>query len=85
MGIEKEPSYIDIQPVQALVPHKSILTKREIEVFRLLVEDYQSSEIAKLLDISTHTVSSHRKNIFRKTNTNTVLQLLKLGLKKGWI
>lgn len=85
MGLEGEPSYVDIQPVQKLVPHKSIFTRREMEVFRLLVEEYQSVEIAGILNISPHTVSSHRKNIFRKTNTNSVLQLVKLGLEKGWI
>ena len=85
MGLEGEPSYIDIQPVQALVPHKSVLTKREIEVFRFLIEEYQSSEIAEMLHISPYTVSTHRKNIFKKTNTNSVLQLLKLGLEKGWV
>lgn len=85
IGLEGEPSYIDIQPVEALVPYKNILTKREIEVFRLLVDDCQTSEIAYILGISTHTVSTHRKNIFKKTGTNSVLQLVKLGLEKGWI
>src|SRR5690554_1881500 len=85
IGLEGEPSYIDIQPIQDLVPHKSILTKRESEVFRLLIDDYQSAEIAEILRISLHTVASHRKNIFRKTGTSSVLQLIKMGLEKGWI
>lgn len=85
MGLEGEPSYIDIQPVHTLVPHKSILTKREFEVFRLLIDECQSAEIAEMLGISPHTVSSHRKNIFKKTGTSSVLQLVKLGLEKGWI
>jgi PAS domain S-box-containing protein len=85
MGLEDEPSYIDIQLVQALVPYKSILTKRERDVFRLLVEEYQSSEIAEMLGISLNTVGSHRKNIFKKTGTNSTMQLLKLGLEKGWV
>src|SRR5690606_14604172 len=85
IGLEGEPSYIDIQPVQELVPHKSILTERETQVFHLLIEEYQTSEIANIMAISPHTVSTHRKNIFRKTNTNSVLQLMKLGLEKGWI
>ena len=85
MGLEDEPSYIDIQPVQTLVPHKSILTKREKEILQLLVEEHQTVEIAEVLNISPHTVSSHRKNIFKKTNTRSVLQLVKLGLEKGWL
>ena len=85
IGLEGEPSYIDIQPVQALVPHKNILTKREREVFHLLVNEYQTTEIAEVMGISTHTVSSHRKNIYKKTSTNSVLQLVKLRLENGWI
>lgn len=85
IGLEGEPSYIDIQPVQKLTPHKSILTKREKEVFQLLTREYQTREIAGMLDISPHTVSSHRKNILRKTGTSSVLQLVKFGLEKGWI
>ena len=85
MGLEGEPSYVDIQPIQTLIPHKSVLSKREMEIFCLLAEEYQTVEIARLLNISPHTVSVHRKNILRKTNTNSVLQLLKLGLEKGWI
>lgn len=85
MGLEGEPSYVDIQPVQTLVPHKSILTKREMEIFRLLVDECQSAQIAEILGISPNTVGQHRKNIFRKTGTGSVLQLVKLGLEKGWI
>ena len=85
IGLEGEPSYIDIQPVQVLTPHKSILTKREIEIFRLMVDENQTSEIAEILNISPHTVGTHRKNIFKKTETNSVLQLIKMGLEKGWI
>jgi DNA-binding CsgD family transcriptional regulator len=85
IGLDGEPSYIDVQPVQKLVAHKNILTKREREVFRLLVEDYQTAQIAHQLNISTHTVSTHRKNIFKKTQTNSVVQLLRFGLEKGWV
>lgn len=85
MGLEGEPSYIDIQPVQALTPHRNILTKRELDVFRLLVEECQTIEIADLLVISPHTVATHRKNILKKTGAKSVLQLVKLGLEKGWI
>ena len=85
IGLEGEPSYIDITPVSELIPYKSILTKREIEVFKLLIEECQTAEIAEKLGISPHTVASHRKNIFKKTDTNSVLQLMKYGLEKGWI
>ena len=85
IGLEGEPSYIDIQPVDEFLPYKNKLTKREREVFHLLVQEYETNQIAEKLHISPHTVSVHRKNILRKTNTGSVLQLVKLGLEKGWI
>jgi hypothetical protein len=54
MGLEGEPSYIDIQPVQALVPHKSVLSKREIQVFRLLIDECPSAEIAEIRHQPAH-------------------------------
>ena len=85
IGLEGEPSYINIQCAEPLIPHESLLTKREREVFRLMIEEHSSAEIAEMLHISLNTVATHRKNIFRKTGTNSVLQLIKLGLEKGWV
>ncbi len=44
------------------------LSKREIEVLKLLVRGYTAKEIASKLFISTHTVVTHRKNISKKLN-----------------
>lgn len=43
-----------------------ILTKTEIEVWRLTVDGYSGKEIATKLDISVNTVNTHRKNINKK-------------------
>ena len=43
------------------------LTKREIEVLKLITKGYSNKEIADQLFVSTHTVISHRKNISEKT------------------
>jgi PAS domain S-box-containing protein len=85
IGLEGEPSYIDLQPVTQLVPFKEILTQREKEILQLLSQNLNSSDIAQLLHISVSTVASHRKNIFRKTQTHNVLELVQLALEKGWI
>ena len=44
------------------------LSKREVEVLKLLVRGYTAKEIASKLFISTHTVVTHRKNISKKLN-----------------
>ena len=53
------------------------LTGREIEIIRLIEKEYNNKQIAEALFISERTVETHRKNIFRKTNTNSVIGLVK--------
>jgi len=53
------------------------LTAREIEIIRLIEKEYNNRQIAEALFISERTVETHRKNIFRKTGTNSVVGLVK--------
>lgn len=53
------------------------LTDREIEIIRLIEKEFNNKQISEALFISERTVETHRKNIFRKTNTNTVIGLVK--------
>jgi DNA-binding CsgD family transcriptional regulator len=53
------------------------LTNREIEIIRLIEKEMSTKEIADHLCLSEHTVETHRKNIFRKVGTQTVVGLLK--------
>ena len=53
------------------------LTEREIEIIRLIEKEYSNKQIAETLFISERTVETHRKNIFRKTNTSGVIGLVK--------
>jgi DNA-binding NarL/FixJ family response regulator len=48
------------------------LSDREIEVLKLLASGKQNKEIADKLNISTHTVISHRKNISQKTGIKSI-------------
>lgn len=53
------------------------LTGREVEIIQLIEKEYNNKQIAETLYISERTVETHRKNIFRKTNTNSVIGLVK--------
>lgn len=53
------------------------LTIREIEIIRLIEKELSNKEIADQLFISERTVETHRKNIFRKTKTASVIGLVK--------
>ena len=59
------------------ISEEAHLTDREIEIVRLIEKEFSNKEIAEHLFISERTVETHRKNIFRKTNTNSVIGLVK--------
>jgi two-component system, NarL family, nitrate/nitrite response regulator NarL len=53
------------------------LTDRELEIIHLIEKECSNRQIADQLFISERTVETHRKNIFRKTNTTSVIGLVK--------
>lgn len=53
------------------------ITNRERQLIELIEKDFSSKQIAAALNISLHTVETHRKNIMRKTGTGNVLLLVK--------
>ena len=56
------------------------LTSRELEIVKLIAEEYNNAKIGDKLFISERTVETHRKNIFRKTNTKSVAGLVKFAI-----
>ena len=62
---------------------KGILTKREKEVFSLLVTNNTTKEIANKLNISEKTVRNHISNVMQKLGvkgrSQAVVELLKLN------
>jgi DNA-binding NarL/FixJ family response regulator len=63
--------------LRKVAPETTHLTGRELEVIRLIEQEYSNKQIAERLFISERTVETHRKNIFRKTKTNSVIGLIK--------
>ncbi len=53
------------------------LTEREKEIIKLIANEHSNAKIGEILFISERTVESHRKNIFRKTGTKTIVGLIK--------
>jgi DNA-binding NarL/FixJ family response regulator len=56
-----------------------LLTERELDVLRLIAKECSNKEIADKLFISERTVETHRKNIFRKTKTSSLVGLIKFA------
>ena len=63
--------------------NKSILTKREKEVFEMLIKNKTTKEIANSLNISEKTVRNHISNAMQKLGVkgraSAVVELLRLG------
>ena len=63
----------------------SSLSKREVEILKLIAEGYTNKEIAQKLHLSQHTVRNHITNIFLKLNCNTRAKAVLEAFKKKLI
>lgn len=73
---------IEDKTLQELISNKQ-LSAREMEVLQEICNEKQNKEIAAALNISLNTVEFHKKNIYNKTNTHSVVGLVKYALKAG--
>jgi len=58
----------------------TILAPRELEILHYLLNGHSTNNIAKTLNLSSSTISTLKKRIFEKTETDTVTQLLELAM-----
>lgn len=59
------------------------LSPREKEILNLITQELTSKEIADKLFISKQTVDTHRINIMQKTNSKSVVGLIKYAMLNG--
>lgn len=62
-------------------PQKITLTKRELEVLKLIVQEYSGTMIAERLFIGSTTVETHRKHLMQKLGVQSTIGLVKYALK----
>jgi DNA-binding NarL/FixJ family response regulator len=62
-----------------------LLTAREREILQLAAEGRSNKDIANLLNLSFHTVETHRSHILQKLNLHTVPELILYAVRKGII
>lgn len=61
------------------------LSPREVEIVRLIAKGLIAKEIADTLNLSTHTIYTHRKNIMKKLNINSSSELILYALNNGLV
>lgn len=66
-------------------PNYSELTKREIDILRLVCQELNSQEIADKLFISKHTAETHRRNLLSKIDCKNSVGLVKFAMDNGYI
>ncbi|MEJ7737593.1 MAG: response regulator transcription factor [Chitinophagaceae bacterium] len=62
-----------------------ILSRREIEVLKLVCKEYSNAEIAEKLFLSVSTVETHRKNLIAKLGVNNTVGLVKFAIKNNLV
>lgn len=61
------------------------LSRREREIFRLILEGLQSLEMAEKLSISRRTVDKHKEHVFTKLGVRNAFGLVLAGLRMGLV
>jgi DNA-binding NarL/FixJ family response regulator len=68
---------------EASINDFKLLTNREKEILKLVVEGYINQEIAKKLFIHIRTVETHKTNIMVKLNLKNTVELVKYAIKNN--
>ena len=62
---------------------KVSLTKRESEIVQLIAQGKMAKEISSILNISVHTIYTHRKNVMKKLDISSPVELITYAINKG--
>ena len=60
------------------------LSKRELQIVKLIMAEHTTQEIAGALFISTDTVETHRRNIMHKLDVRNTAGVVKYAMERGW-
>lgn len=77
--------YVQGMQQRGLQDSYELLTTREREVLQLLAEGKTSKDIAKMLELSTYTVDTHKANLMQKLSLHSMAELILYSVRKGII
>ena len=90
--VDRHQRYISQRALEVIINQQqveesrpSFLTETEIEIVRSIAQGKSTKEIAAERISSVHTITTHRKNIFRKLGVNTAHEVIKYALRAGLV
>jgi DNA-binding NarL/FixJ family response regulator len=90
-AVNRHSRFLSQRALEAIITQQqeeetpSILTTTEMEIVKAIAQGKTTKEIAAERFSSIHTVTTHRKNIFRKLGINTAHEAVKYALRAGLI
>jgi DNA-binding NarL/FixJ family response regulator len=66
-------------------PIEELLTKREVEILKLIAMGFSNREAGEKLGISARTVDTHRTNIMEKLEIKNIAALIRYAIQNGYI
>lgn len=90
-AVDRHTRYLSQRALESIITQQQederpdILTATETEIVKAIAQGKTTKEIAAERFSSIHTVTTHRKNIFRKLGINTAHEAVKYALRAGLI
>ena len=91
-AVDRHTRYLSQHALETIITQQqqeeetpSVLTTTEMEIVKAIAQGKTTKEIAAERFSSVHTVTTHRKNIFRKLGINTAHEAVKYALRAGLI
>ena len=88
--VERHNRYLSQRALESIITQQQeeekvnkILTQTETEIVKAIAQGKTTTEIAAERFASIHTITTHRKNIFRKLGVNTAHDVIKYALRAG--
>ncbi|MBR1409670.1 MAG: response regulator transcription factor [Prevotella sp.] len=90
-SISRHQRYISQRALEVIITQQhddgkpGILTATETEIVKAIAQGKTTKEIAEERFSSIHTITTHRKNIFRKLGVNTAHEVFKYAIRAGLV
>lgn len=75
----------NLLPIESPLKPELELTKRELEILKLVKDGFLSKEISDKISISVHTVNTHRQRFLEKLGANNSMEAVMFATKYGLI